>query len=85
MILGDYSRFIVAWRLDPNMGAWDVSDTLAVTLRLTGLDHDRSSSRPRLLSDNSPAISQASCLTTYKGTEWRICGADRIIRKPGVK
>ena len=54
IILDDYSRFIVSWRLCKTMGASDVSDTLDDALRFTGLDSVKVNHKPRLLSDNGP-------------------------------
>lgn len=51
-VLDDYSRFIIAWKLCTTMKAKDVSDTLTMALRVSGLDAARVSHRPRLLSDN---------------------------------
>ena len=53
-ILGDYSRFIVAWRLCTSMSASDVSDTLGDALCFAGLDQVKVRHKPRLLSDNGP-------------------------------
>jgi transposase InsO family protein len=51
-VLDDFSRFIIAWKLCTTMKAKDVSDTLTMALRSSGLDAARVSQRPRLLSDN---------------------------------
>jgi putative transposase len=54
-ILDDYSRYIIAWKLAPTMGASDVEDTLELALEKSGLEKARVRHRPRLLSDNGPA------------------------------
>ena len=54
-ILDDYSRYIIAWKLAPTMGASDVEETLKLALEKSGLEKARVRHRPRLLSDNGPA------------------------------
>jgi putative transposase len=54
-ILDDYSRYIIAWKLAPTMGANDVEETLELALEKSGLEKARVRHRPRLLSDNGPA------------------------------
>ena len=54
-VLDDFSRYIIAWKLSPTMGAGDVKDTLDQALAVTGVDQVRVRQRPRLLSDNGPA------------------------------
>lgn len=50
-----FSRYIIAWRLSPTMGATDVTETLDQALAITGVDQVRVKYRPWLLSDNGPA------------------------------
>jgi transposase InsO family protein len=54
-VLDDFSRYIIAWKLSPMMGASDVKDTLDQALAVTSVDQVRVRHRPRLLSDNGPA------------------------------
>jgi putative transposase len=54
-VLDDFSRYIIAWRLSPTMGATDVTETLDEALAITGVDQVRVKHRPRLLSDNGSA------------------------------
>ena len=54
-VLDDYSRYIIAWKLSPTMGATDVKETLDEALAITGVEQVRVKHRPRLLSDNGPA------------------------------
>ena len=54
-VLDDFSRYIIAWKLTPTMGATDVTETLDQALAITGVDQVRVKHRPRLLSDNGPA------------------------------
>jgi len=58
-VLDDFSRYILAWKLCTTMTATDVSDTLAMALRSSGLEHRRTRvrlrPRLRLLSDNGPS------------------------------
>jgi transposase InsO family protein len=49
------SRYILAWKLCTTMSATDVSDTLQVALRGSGLNQVKVLHRPRLLSDNGPS------------------------------
>jgi putative transposase len=58
-VLDDFSRYILAWKLCTTMTATDVSDTLAMALRSSGLEHVRVRHRPRLLSDNGPSYLSA--------------------------
>ena len=51
-ILDDFSRFIVAWKLCTTMKAEDVTDTLDLALKASGLSQAKVIHRPRLLSDN---------------------------------
>ena len=54
-VLDDFSRYIIAWKLSPTMGATDVTETLDQAIAVTGVDQVRVKHRPRLLSDNGPA------------------------------
>ena len=54
-VLDDFSRYIIAWKLSPTMGATDVTETLDQAITVTGVDQIRVKHRPRLLSDNGPA------------------------------
>ena len=51
-ILDDFSRYIIAYKLCTTMRADDVTDTLDLALKASGLDHATVVHRPRLLSDN---------------------------------
>ena len=51
-VLDDFSRYIVAWKLCSTMRADDVTATLDLALKASGLDHVTVVHRPRLLSDN---------------------------------
>src|SRR5260221_366493 len=54
-VLDDFSRYILAWKLCTTMSATDVSDTLQVALRGSGLNQVKVLHRPRLLSDKRPS------------------------------
>ena len=56
-MLDDFSRYILAGKLCTTMAATDVSDTLAMALRNSGLERVRV--RTRLLSDNGPSYLSA--------------------------
>src|SRR5262245_3444527 len=47
-VLDDFSRYILAWKLCTTMSATDVSDTLQVALRGSGLNQVKVLHRPRL-------------------------------------
>jgi len=51
-VLDDFSRYIVAWKLCTGMRAEDVTATLDLALRASGLEGATPADRPRLLSDN---------------------------------
>jgi transposase InsO family protein len=65
-VLDDFSRYIIAWKLSPTMGATDVTETLDQALAITGVDQMRVQHRPRLLSDNGSAY-LSSELRDYLG------------------
>lgn len=54
-VMDDFSRYLLAWKLSPTMGASDVMQTLDAALAQTGVENVRVRHRPRLLSDNGPA------------------------------
>lgn len=51
-VLDDFARFIIAWKLCTTMKASDVTDTLEMALKASGIDTAKVAHRPRLLSDN---------------------------------
>ena len=51
-VLDDFSRYIIAWKLCTTMKAEDVTVTLDLALKTSGLDQAKVIRRPRLLSDN---------------------------------
>jgi putative transposase len=51
-ILDDFSRYIIAWRLAQTMSADDVKDTLAMAIKVSGIEKVTLRHKPRLLSDN---------------------------------
>jgi putative transposase len=51
-VLDDFSRYIIAWKLCATMRAEDVTATLELALKASGLNKTRIAHRPRLLSDN---------------------------------
>ena len=51
-VLDDFSRYIIAWKLCSTMKAEDVTATLNLALKASGLDLAKVIHRPRLLSDN---------------------------------
>jgi putative transposase len=51
-VLDDFSRYIIAWKLCTTMKVDDVTATLELALKASGLDKAGAPHRPRLLSDN---------------------------------
>ena len=58
-VLDDFSRFIIAWKLCTTMKAEDVTTTLDLALKASGLDQAKVVHRPRLLSDNGSSYVSA--------------------------
>jgi transposase InsO family protein len=54
-VMDDFSRYLIAWKLSPTMGAPDVMETLDDALAHSGVESVQVRHRPRLLSDNGPA------------------------------
>ena len=55
-ILDDYSRRILAWRLQPAQDAAAFSEIVEEALEATGLDRLPQDQRPRLVTDRGPAV-----------------------------
>src|SRR5467141_4578574 len=68
-ILDDFSRYIIAWKLCTTMKAEDVTATLDLALKASGLDQVKVLHLPRLLSDNGPSYvsSELSAWLENKG------------------
>jgi len=58
-VLDDFSRYIIAWKLCTTMKAEDVTATLDLALKASGLDQATVVHRPRLLSDNGSSYVSA--------------------------
>jgi putative transposase len=58
-VLDDFSRYIIAWKLCTTMKAEDVTATLDLALKASGLDQATVVHRPRLLSDNGSSYISA--------------------------
>ena len=58
-VLDDFSRYIIAWKLCATMKAEDVTATLELALKASGLDKASIVHRPRLLSDNGSSYISA--------------------------
>jgi hypothetical protein len=66
-ILDDFSRYIIGWKLCASMTAEDVTATLDLALKASGLDQAAVVDRPRLLSDNGPSYISADLATWLDG------------------
>jgi len=58
-VLDDYSRKILAWRLQSSMDAGAFSEVVELACEATGMADVASDKRPRLVSDNGPALISA--------------------------
>jgi putative transposase len=58
-VLDDFSRYIIAWKLCTTMKVEDVTATLDLALKASGLDQATVVHRPRLLSDNGSSYISA--------------------------
>src|ERR1700730_9146550 len=65
----DFSRCIIAWKLCSTMKAEDVTATLNLALKASGLDHAKVIHRPRLLSDNGSSYISADLAKWLDGQD----------------
>ena len=68
-VLDDFSRYIIAWKLCTTMKAEDVTATLDLALKASGLDQAKVVHRPRLLSDNGSSYLSADLATWLDGQD----------------
>ena len=68
-VLDDFSRYIIAWKLCTTMKAEDVTATLDLALKASGLDQARVVHRPRLLSDNGSSYISADLAKWLDGQD----------------
>jgi putative transposase len=66
-VLDDFSRYIIAWKLCTTMTAEDVTATLDLALKASGVDQATVVNRPRLLSDNGPSYISTDLATWLEG------------------
>lgn len=66
-ILGDFSRYIIAWKLCTTMKTTDVTDTLELALQASGCDQANVLHKPRLLSDNGASYISMDLAEWLKG------------------
>jgi len=68
-VLDDYSRYIIAWKLCTGMTADDVTATLDLALKASGLNRATVVHRPRLLSDNGSSYVSADLAKWLDGQD----------------
>ncbi len=51
IVLDEFSRYIIAWKLGLTMGATDITETLDEAIAIAGVEQDKVENRRRLLSD----------------------------------
>jgi transposase InsO family protein len=68
-VLDDFSRYIIAWKLCTSMTAKDVTATLELALKASGLDVATVVHRPRLLSDNGSSYVSADLAKWLDGQD----------------
>jgi transposase InsO family protein len=68
-VLDDFSRYIIASKLCTTMKAEDVTSTLDLALKASGLDQAKVVHRPRLLSDNGSSYISAELATWLDGQD----------------
>ena len=68
-VLDDFSRYIIAWKLCTTMKAEDVTATLELALKASGLDQAKVVHRPRLLSDNGSSYVSADLAKWLDGQD----------------
>jgi transposase InsO family protein len=66
-VLDDFSRYVIAWKLCSTMKAEDVTATLDLALKASGLDQAKVIHRPRLLSDNGSSYIAADLAKWLNG------------------
>ena len=66
-VLDDFSRYIIAWKLCTTMTAEDVTATLDLALKASGLDRAKIVHRPRLMSDNGSSYISADLAKWLEG------------------
>jgi RNA-directed DNA polymerase len=84
-VLEDFSRYIIAWKLSPTMGASDVTETLDEAIAITGVDQVKVKHRPRLPATTAQRICQASSGSTWAIEAWAISEVLRITRRPRAR
>ena len=79
-VLDDFSRYIVAWKLCTSMRAEDVTATLDLALRASGLDHAKPAIDPGCYPTTVPATSPATLPNGSMTTTSNIFAARPIIQ-----
>jgi putative transposase len=84
-VLDDYSRKILAWRLQSSMDAGAFSEVVELACEVTGMSEVDPEKRPRLVSDNGPSLISSDSMNTSTAGASGISSPRRTIRRPTVK
>jgi transposase InsO family protein/transposase-like protein len=76
-VLDDYSRKILAWKLQTDMTTESFSEVIELACEATGVDQRPKAERPRLLSDHGPAL-----ISTAFGEYMEARGIGHILAAP---
>jgi transposase InsO family protein len=79
-VLDDFSRYIVAWKLCANMRAEDVTATLDLALRSSGLDQATPADRPGCCPTTVRVMSLATWPSGLATATSSTCAVRPIIR-----
>ena len=77
-VFDDFSRYIIAWKLCTTMKVEDVTATLELALKASGLDKARVVHRPRLLSDNGSSYISTDLAKWLDEQEHGLMSAERL-------
>ncbi len=79
-VLDDFSRYIIAWKLCPTMKAEDVTATLNLALKASGLDQAKVSTGQGFSPTMAPATSRRTWPNGSTARTWSMSAVRLIIR-----